>query len=145
MIIFVASYATGLGNVPWQQGELFGLEGGSHPSFMFPTRQRIVISSRHRHIPLNSHKLGRQSTHRLHLSLANGCHHTFRRIRVLRRALLVGVAFRSCMFPRDGWAKLRRGEDGVSDWVWDSGKSAVEGCEKAVEGEGFYDEGWDEK
>jgi MFS transporter, SP family, solute carrier family 2 (myo-inositol transporter), member 13 len=28
MIIFVASYATGLGNVPWQQGELFGLEGG---------------------------------------------------------------------------------------------------------------------
>jgi len=28
MIVFVASYATGLGNVPWQQGELFGLEGG---------------------------------------------------------------------------------------------------------------------
>lgn len=27
MIIFVASYASGLGNVPWQQGELFGLEG----------------------------------------------------------------------------------------------------------------------
>jgi len=26
MIIFVASYASGLGNVPWQQGELFGLE-----------------------------------------------------------------------------------------------------------------------
>ncbi|SJL13177.1 related to Myo-inositol transporter 1 [Armillaria ostoyae] len=26
MIIFVASYATGLGNVPWQQGELFALE-----------------------------------------------------------------------------------------------------------------------
>jgi MFS transporter, SP family, solute carrier family 2 (myo-inositol transporter), member 13 len=25
MIIFVASYATGLGNVPWQQGELFEL------------------------------------------------------------------------------------------------------------------------
>lgn len=29
MILFVASYATGLGNVPWQQGELFGLEGTS--------------------------------------------------------------------------------------------------------------------
>lgn len=29
MILFVASYATGLGNVPWQQGELFGLEGES--------------------------------------------------------------------------------------------------------------------
>ena len=27
MIFFVASFATGLGNVPWQQGELFGLEG----------------------------------------------------------------------------------------------------------------------
>jgi hypothetical protein len=26
MIAFVASYATGLGNVPWQQGELFSLE-----------------------------------------------------------------------------------------------------------------------
>ncbi|XP_006455078.1 hypothetical protein AGABI2DRAFT_187542 [Agaricus bisporus var. bisporus H97] len=26
MIVFVASYATGLGNVPWQQGELFSLE-----------------------------------------------------------------------------------------------------------------------
>ncbi|KIJ25725.1 hypothetical protein M422DRAFT_785451 [Sphaerobolus stellatus SS14] len=26
MIIFVASYATSLGNVPWQQGELFSLE-----------------------------------------------------------------------------------------------------------------------
>lgn len=27
MIFYVASFATGLGNVPWQQGELFGLEG----------------------------------------------------------------------------------------------------------------------
>ncbi|TRM67154.1 general substrate transporter [Schizophyllum amplum] len=26
MIFYVASYATGIGNVPWQQGELFGLE-----------------------------------------------------------------------------------------------------------------------
>ena len=25
MIFYVASYATGIGNVPWQQGELFGL------------------------------------------------------------------------------------------------------------------------
>lgn len=29
MIFYVASYATGLGNVPWQQGELFSLDGGS--------------------------------------------------------------------------------------------------------------------
>lgn len=27
MVCYVASYATGLGNVPWQQGELFALEG----------------------------------------------------------------------------------------------------------------------
>ena len=27
MIFYVASFATGLGNVSWQQGELFGLEG----------------------------------------------------------------------------------------------------------------------
>lgn len=27
MIAYVASYATGLGNVPWQQGELFALDG----------------------------------------------------------------------------------------------------------------------
>ena len=26
MIVYVASYATGLGNIPWQQGELFSLE-----------------------------------------------------------------------------------------------------------------------
>ncbi|KAK7678717.1 hypothetical protein QCA50_018299 [Cerrena zonata] len=26
MIFYVASYATGLGNVPWQQGEMFSLE-----------------------------------------------------------------------------------------------------------------------
>lgn len=31
MIFYVASYATGLGNVPWQQGELFSLEGQSAP------------------------------------------------------------------------------------------------------------------
>ena len=30
MIAFVASYATGLGNVPWQQGELFSLEGAAY-------------------------------------------------------------------------------------------------------------------
>ena len=29
MLFYVASYATGLGNVPWQQAELFGLEGSA--------------------------------------------------------------------------------------------------------------------
>ena len=40
MIIFVASYASGLGNVPWQQGELFGLEGTYifHSSLFVSTR-----------------------------------------------------------------------------------------------------------
>lgn len=33
MILFVASYATGLGNVPWQQGELFSLEGNDFLPF----------------------------------------------------------------------------------------------------------------
>ena len=37
MIIFVASYATGLGNVPWQQGELFSLEGQSLAPFTHKT------------------------------------------------------------------------------------------------------------
>src|SRR6266702_674131 len=32
MIAFVASYATGIGNVPWQQGELFSLEGAAYDS-----------------------------------------------------------------------------------------------------------------
>lgn len=27
MVFYVASYATGLGNVPWQQAELFNLDG----------------------------------------------------------------------------------------------------------------------
>lgn len=40
MIFYVASYATGLGNVPWQQGELFSLEGKSfhHPPLLFAFR-----------------------------------------------------------------------------------------------------------
>lgn len=38
MILFVASYATGLGNVPWQQGELFSLEGNVFlPFYVFNT------------------------------------------------------------------------------------------------------------
>ena len=35
MIIFVVSFATGLGNVPWQQGEFFGLEGRFQFLFFF--------------------------------------------------------------------------------------------------------------
>lgn len=43
MIVFVASYATGLWNVPWQQGELFGLEGSGS------------LSPGYWHISLHSH------------------------------------------------------------------------------------------
>jgi SP family myo-inositol transporter-like MFS transporter 13 len=58
MIIFVASYATGLGNVPWQQGELFGLEGRIiiSPASKFSTN--VSCSPRHRHIALDRDKLG---------------------------------------------------------------------------------------
>ena len=38
MIFYVASYATGLGNVPWQQGELFALEGKFSASLPNHTR-----------------------------------------------------------------------------------------------------------
>lgn len=40
MIFYVASYATGLGNVPWQQGEFFSLEGQSHFSRRLPHTPR---------------------------------------------------------------------------------------------------------
>ena len=53
MIIFVASYASGLGNVPWQQGELFGLEGTlcfvpcslfTHSLILIPPPSNVVAS-----------------------------------------------------------------------------------------------------
>ena len=42
MIVFVASYATGLGNVPWQQGELFGLEG-THRPVSVPDKLKLTL------------------------------------------------------------------------------------------------------
>ena len=42
MIFYVASYATGLGNVPWQQGELFSLEGSSIP--LSPSHLKLTHS-----------------------------------------------------------------------------------------------------
>lgn len=42
MIIFVASYAAGLGNVPWQQGELFGLEGEHYYSSLLRKRDVLI-------------------------------------------------------------------------------------------------------
>ncbi|TFY80856.1 hypothetical protein EWM64_g3159 [Hericium alpestre] len=48
MIFYVASYATGIGNVPWQQGELFSLDGKPSPPYL-ATRSR-AHSARHRHV-----------------------------------------------------------------------------------------------
>ena len=45
MIVFVASYATGLGNVPWQQGELFSLEGEPLTPFFFLTSHGVKCFS----------------------------------------------------------------------------------------------------
>lgn len=63
MITYTASYAAGLGNIPWQQGELFRLEvrgigtslctATSGCLVMFPS----VVSSAERN--LLSHRLGR--------------------------------------------------------------------------------------
>ncbi|KAJ2916232.1 hypothetical protein MD484_g4195, partial [Candolleomyces efflorescens] len=44
MIVYVASYATGLGNVPWQQGELFGLEGLPPSFYILDLHELTVIS-----------------------------------------------------------------------------------------------------
>ncbi|KAI0649893.1 general substrate transporter [Trametes meyenii] len=43
MIFYVASYATGLGNVPWQQGELFGLEGNRVSLFPPPSSNTLTV------------------------------------------------------------------------------------------------------
>lgn len=72
MIFFVASYATGLGNVPWQQGELFSLEGEpqtSKPRTYGHTDDVAIstsishgnvtlISPRNRYIPGHCRELG---------------------------------------------------------------------------------------
>jgi SP family myo-inositol transporter-like MFS transporter 13 len=72
MIIFVASYATGLGNVPWQQGELFGLEGRIIVSSTCEFSADILCSPWYRHIALDCDKLGWQPSHRLYISLSHG-------------------------------------------------------------------------
>ena len=42
MIIFLAFYATGLGNIPWQQGELFSLEVRGIGSSLCTTTNRAA-------------------------------------------------------------------------------------------------------
>ena len=140
MIIFVASYASGLGNVPWQQGELFGLEGVyrvtlalirvdpliSSPArsplgpFYFPGPMFLPSSPRYRHLPRDSHQLECEPRHQLDLPLAHGPNHPFRGIRILRRALSARVRLLRVLFPRDGWVEFGRGEVGVRGWVWAS-------------------------
>lgn len=120
MVFYVASYATGLGNVPWQQGEFFSLEGMC--LLFLPSSLSLVsyspysapsYSPRHRHLPRHRHKLVRQPAHRIDLPLPHGQNHARRRIRVLRRSLFTRLCVRRVLFPGDGGAELGGGEDGV--------------------------------
>ena len=124
MIIFVASYASGLGNVPWQQGELFGLEGAYNhgsPSFLRlrsvnPSSDVVstaLSSAWHRNLPRDGLQLECEPDHQLDLPLAHGQNHAFRSIRILRRALSVRAHFLRVLFPRDGRVEFGRGEVGV--------------------------------
>lgn len=99
MIIFVASYATGLGNVPWQQGELFGLEGRIIVSSTCEFNTDMLCSSRHRHIALDCDKLGWQPSHRFYIPLSHGENYPRRGIWVLRRAVSVGMAILPILLP----------------------------------------------
>lgn len=99
MIIFVASYATGLGNVPWQQGELFGLEGRIIVCSTYEFNIDVLYSSRHRHVALDRDKLGWQPSHRLYIPLSHGENYTRRCIWVLRRAVSVRMAILPILLP----------------------------------------------
>ena len=113
MILFVASYATGLGNVPWQQGELFSLEG-----FLFYSciQCRCLFqfrSPRNRHLPCNSNQLGWKPPHRIYLPFPHGEDHARRCIRVLRRFMPPWLGLRLGVLPRVSGFELGGGEDGV--------------------------------
>lgn len=109
MIIFVASYASGLGNVPWQQGELFGLEGTRPASrFVVDSAHQLspwlfctiyAASPWHRNLSCDGNQLERQLDHQFDLSLAHGKNHALGRVRVLRRPLSTRVHLLHGLFP----------------------------------------------
>jgi hypothetical protein len=122
MIVFVASYATGLGNVPWQQGELFSLEGmvlSVSDSINVTHTPFFLTSTRHRHLARHGDQLGGQPAHRLHVSLAHGEDHPGRRLRVLRGHVSPRLALRPRVLPGNGGPELGGGQTGVPEWVWD--------------------------
>ena len=140
MIIFVASYvyASGLarGNVPWQQGELFGLEGvymvtitcsdpsrSAHISRYSPSNPVRGIGTSLATATNWSANLVINSTYLSLIAQITTC------IRILRGALSAGVRLSRVLFPGDGRVEFGKGEVGVRGWVWDSAEQAVEGGE----------------
>jgi hypothetical protein len=93
MIIFVVSYASGLGNVPWQLGVLFGLEGVYRVTLAL-IRVDPFISPTHSPLdpfcfpptfhPRDSHQLDCEPRYQLDLPLAPGQNHLTRGIRVVK-------------------------------------------------------------
>jgi len=115
MILFVASYATGLGNVPWQQGELFSLE--CLLFYLLIPYQYLYLSlpqsPRNRNFPCNSNQLGWEPPHRIYLPFPHGQDHARRRIRVLRRFMSPWLDLRLGVLPRDSGFEFGGSEDGV--------------------------------
>lgn len=72
MVFYVASYATGLGNVPWQQAELFNLDGARQWSLTCISQSLTRLASpRYRYIASNGNKLVRQPNYRRNVPLPN--------------------------------------------------------------------------
>ncbi|KZP27655.1 hypothetical protein FIBSPDRAFT_948247 [Athelia psychrophila] len=90
-IVPLSDHLCGLGNVPWQQGELFGLEV-----------RGIGTSTVARY----RHELGRQSAHWVDVPVAHGKDHAGRGIRVIRRLCLLGWLFCPACFPETAGLSL---------------------------------------
>ena len=128
MILFVASYATGLGNVPWQQGELFSLEGVFSSLIVMPFSMlltRFVHSTWHWYIARNSHQLGWKPAYWLDLPLSYGKNYTSRCFWVLCWPVSSGVSLRPDLFPRNRRIKLGGSQAYIQRWIWDQKEPGV--------------------
>jgi hypothetical protein len=87
MIAFVASYATGLENVAWQQGELFSLEdatyGSSCSDSLLITMLQVWTQCAAWNLPRHRHQLVDKLTNRCYVPLTHGAHYPLWGIRVL--------------------------------------------------------------
>ena len=110
MIFYVASYATGLGNVPWQQGELFSLEGKPcRPSGLDciyslitslpPYPNSLIDSPGNWHVIGNRGELGRKPAHRLDVLILDGQNHPGGCFWVLRGSLLAWLVVLRVLLP----------------------------------------------